>query len=101
MSAMSDNTKYPESVITKSRKGKTEVRRLLDCGKYARYDYLDPESGARAEEKEKLVLISGNMTEEYFIVPVKGGRRLMLPVESKGRRMVWDGEKAVEITPDE
>ncbi|RKY03541.1 hypothetical protein DRP77_05910 [Candidatus Poribacteria bacterium] len=89
---------FPEEVLTKSKKGKVEVRSLVDAGKFVRYEYLDPQTGSPTESKRKLVLIKGDgSTEEYFIIPLKDGRFLMIPTPSKGERMVWDGEKAVDI----
>jgi hypothetical protein len=89
--------KYPKEVLTVSKKGKVEVRSLVDRGRYIRYEYLDPETGRKTENKVKLVLI-GEKVEEYFMIPTKDGKRyLLLPLEPKGERMVWDGEKAVEL----
>ena len=90
---------FPESVLTKSKKGETEVRWLIDRGRFVRYRYVDP---ATAEEKDsgkiKLVLMpEGGVTQEFFIIPTKGGRSLLINAESKGERMVWDGEKAVGL----
>lgn len=89
---------YPEEVLTISKKGKVEVRNLLDRGRYVRYEYLDPKTGKRSENKIKIVLIGDEeKMEEYFIVPLKDDRKLMVPTESKGKRKLWDGEKAVEL----
>ncbi|MDY6985406.1 MAG: hypothetical protein SVE93_03250 [Candidatus Thermoplasmatota archaeon] len=87
---------YPEEVITESKKGKKEVRKLIDRGSFVRYEYIDPDTGERGESKIKLVL-KGKTVEEYFIIPVKGGRSLMLKAEEKGARKIWDGEKAVDL----
>jgi len=89
--------KYPEQVLTKSKKGKVEVRKLVDNGRFVRYEYIDPETGKLTQNKHKLLLIIGDRMEEFFIVPLKDGRYLMIPTETKGERMIWDGEKAVGI----
>ncbi|HID56765.1 TPA: hypothetical protein EYP37_09575 [Candidatus Poribacteria bacterium] len=89
--------RYPERVLTKSKKGKVEVRSLIDSGRFVRYEYIDPETGKLTQNKHKLLLITGDRMEEFFIVPLKDGRYLMIPTETKGERMVWDGEKAVGI----
>lgn len=89
--------KYPEEVLTKGKKGKIEVRKLIDRGSFTRYEYLDPESDERGENKVKLVLSSEDKTEEYFIIPMKDTRSLLIPVKGKGKRKVWDGEKAVDL----
>ena len=88
---------YPEQVLTKSKKGKVEVRKLIDSGRFVRYEYIDPETGKLTQNKYKLLLIIGDRMEEFFIVPLKDGRYLMIPTETKGERMVWDGEKAVGV----
>ncbi|RLF48992.1 MAG: hypothetical protein DRN20_03265 [Thermoplasmata archaeon] len=87
---------YPKDVLTISKKGKVEVRNLVDRGKFVMYEYLDPKTGKRSENKVKLVLL-GKEKKEFFLIPLKDGRYLCLPTEYKGRRQVWDGEKAVEI----
>ncbi|RLI85699.1 MAG: hypothetical protein DRO98_06560 [Archaeoglobales archaeon] len=90
---------YPQEVLAKSKKGKIEVRSLIDRGSYVRYEYLDPKTGERSEEKVKLILRreSGEM-EEYFIIPLKQeGRYLMLRTEAKGGRKVWNRGKVEDI----
>ncbi len=90
---------YPEEVITVSKKGKREVRALIDRGKYVRYEYLDPATGKRSENKVKLVLLSENgKQEEYFVIPLKQeGRFLLLRAETKPARKLWDREKAKAV----
>lgn len=89
---------YPEEVLTKSKKGKIEVRNLVDYGKFVRYDYLDPKTGKRSEDKVKIVLYNGEDYEEYFIIPLKQKNRfLMLQAEKKGPRKIWDGKEAREL----
>lgn len=85
---------YPEEVLTKSKKGKVEVRALIDHGRFVRYEYLDPETGERSENKVKIVLSNGEDYEEYFIIPLKQKNRfLLLKAEKKPNRKVWkDGE---------
>ena len=90
---------YPEEVLTRTKKGEVEVRALVDRGRYVRYRYLHPETGAPMEGgKVKLVLISeAATTEEYFIIPTKSRRDLLLPASEKGARKIWDGTRAVEL----
>lgn len=92
---------YPEEVITISKKGKREVRALIDRGKFVRYEYLDPETGEKSENKVKLVLLNekGDQ-EEYFIIPLKQRDRfLLLRAETKPPRKIWDRElkRAVDL----
>lgn len=88
--------RFPDEVLTKSKKGKVEARALIDKGEFFKYRYLDPNTGEESESKVKLVLL-GEKKEEYFIIPVKGNRFLLLPAEYKGMRKVWDGKKVLEI----
>ncbi|NPA76071.1 MAG: hypothetical protein GXO25_08345 [Euryarchaeota archaeon] len=85
---------YPEDVITTSKKGKKEVRKLVDYGKFVRYMYVDPNTGEKTENKTKLVLAHDGEYEEYFIIPLKQkGRFLLVPAEKKPNRKIWnDGE---------
>ncbi len=85
---------YPEEVLTKSKKGKIEVRSLIDSGKFVRYEYLDPKTGKRSENKVKIVLYNGKDYEEYFVIPLKQkNKSLLLNAERKADRKLWkDGE---------
>ncbi len=90
--------KYPEEVLTKSKKGKIEVRNLVDYGKFVRYEYLDPQTGERSENKVKIVLFNGKNYEEYFRIPLKQKNKfLMLKAEEKGPRKIWNGKDAIEL----
>jgi len=90
---------FPEDVLTKTRKGEIEVRSLIDRGRYVRYNYLHPDTGEPMEGgKVKLVLVSDDgATEEYFVIPTKSKRDLLIPAPEKGKRKVWDGGKAVDL----
>jgi hypothetical protein len=83
---------YPEEVLTTSKKGKLEVRSLIDRGTFVRYEYLDPKTGERTENKLKIVLQHEAGQKEYFIIPMKDKRKLVIPVEPKGPRKLWDGK---------
>jgi len=94
---------FPEDVLTRTKKGELEVRSLIDRGRFVRYNYLHPETGEPMERgKVKLVLISASgRTEEYFIIPTKSKRDLLIPASEKGSRKVWDGRRAVDMeSPD-
>ncbi len=89
---------YPQEVLTKSKKGKIEVRNLVDYGKFVRYEYLNPSTGERSENKMKIVLFNGEDYEEYFIIPLnQKNKYLMLKAEKKGPRKIWNGKEEVEI----
>lgn len=85
---------YPESVLTKSKKGNIEVRNLISRGKFVMYDYRDPKTFRQVEDKKvKLYLKDeeGNV-EEYYIIPLKAERSLMIKpkeLEEKERK-VWN-----------
>lgn len=90
---------FPDEVLTTTKKGETEVRSLIDRGRYVRYHYLHPDTGVPMEGgKVKLVLISeGGTTQEFFIIPTKSKRDLLLPAAEKGARKIWDGRQAVDL----
>jgi hypothetical protein len=92
-------TGFPEEVLTRTKKGEVEVRCLLDRGRYVRYNYVDPETGLPMEGgKVKLVFLSDSgHVEEYFIIPTKSKRGLLIPTAEKGDRMIWDGSRAVKL----
>ena len=91
--------KFPDEVLTTTKKGETEVRSLIDRGRYVRYRYLHPETGEPMEGgKVKLVLVSASgATEEFFVIPTKSHRDLLIPATEKGARKVWDGKQAVDL----
>ena len=91
--------KFPEEVLTRTKKGELTVRSLIDRGRYVRYNYLHPETGEPMEGgKVKLVLIPDRgTTAEYFIIPTRSKRDLLIPAAEKGARKVWDGTEAVEL----
>ncbi len=89
---------YPSEVLTTSKKGKVEVRSIIDRGEFVRYEYLDPESGQKSENKIKLVLKTEESTDEYFIIPMKDKRKLLIPVEPKGTRALWDEKSKKPIS---
>ena len=84
---------YPAEVLITSKKGKVEVRSLIDTGNFVRYQYLDPNTGEKTENKIKLVLKTRTGYEEFFIIPMKGNRNLLIPFESKGARKLWDSQR--------
>lgn len=90
---------FPDEVLTKTKKGEIEVRSLIDRGRYVRYHYLHPETGEPMEGgKVKLVLISeSGRAEEFFIIPTKSKRDLLLPAAEKGARKIWDGKQSIDL----
>ncbi len=90
---------FPDEVLTTTKKGEVEVRSLMDRGRYVRYNYLHPETGQPMEGgKVKLVLLSeSGATEEFFIIPTKSKRDLLIPAAEKGARKIWDGKRSVDL----
>ena len=90
---------FPDEVLTRTKKGETEVRSLIDRGRYVRYNYLHPDTGEPMEGgKVKLVLLSEDgRAEEFFVIPTKSHRDLLIPAAEKGARKVWDGKQAVDL----
>jgi len=86
--------KYPESVLTRNRKGGVEVRRLLSRGSFVKYDYILADSG-RVSEGGKFSIIlkpegEEGKEEHYFLIPMKGGRLMAIPEKSAKERKVWN-----------
>jgi len=90
---------FPDEVLTRTKKGEIEVRALLDRGRYVRYNYLHPETGEPMEGgKVKLVLIpEAGEPQEFFVIPTKSRRDLLISAPEKGERKVWDGRRAVDL----
>ncbi|MCD6368051.1 MAG: hypothetical protein J7L45_03120 [Candidatus Aenigmarchaeota archaeon] len=88
---------YPEEVLTRTKKGKIEARVLKDRGEFITYEYIDPKTNKK-ENKIKLIL-KGKEVKEFFIIPLKDGRSLLLPAEPKGKRKIWDPikNKTIEV----
>ena len=83
----------PETVLTKGKGGKLEVRAVDSRGSYVMCKYLDPETMQPADKKRKLMLKNQNGTIlEYFIIPLKDPKRaLLLTAESEEKeRQIWN-----------
>jgi hypothetical protein len=93
-----DIMKYPDSVLTKNRKGETEVRLLIDKGRFVRYTYVYPD-GRKAEDGKISIILTNEKEGQthYFLIPTQGGRYLtVIPKDDKEKRKIWDGKKEVE-----
>ncbi|TLZ46297.1 MAG: hypothetical protein E6K19_01120 [Methanobacteriota archaeon] len=90
---------FPDEVLTRTKRGEIEVRSLVDRGRYVRYRYVHPETGEPMEGgKLKLVLQADTgRTEEYFLIPTKSKRDLLIPATEKGDRKIWDGTRSVDL----
>jgi hypothetical protein len=83
---------YPESVITKDKKGNKEVRLLVDKGQFVRYQYMDPKTGKIVEKgKSSIILKTAEKEEHFYIIPIKKGRALVIfPKSEVKQRKVWN-----------
>jgi len=96
---------FPESVMTRSKKGKLEIRTLESRGSYVIWKYLDPKTLEPANKKKKLMLRSesGELVE-YFIVPLNDPSRAMLITShpDEKERQIWNKSEqtAEEIWPE-
>ena len=96
---------FPETVLTKGKKGKLEVRGLDHRGHYVMCKYLDPKTAKLADTKRKLTLKDEEgRIFEYFIIPLKDPRRaLLISAETEEKdRQVWNDKnrKAEEMWRD-
>jgi hypothetical protein len=83
---------FPETVLTKGKKGKLEVRSLEHRGTYVMCKYLDPETMKPTDTKRKLTLKDEEgKVLEYFIIPLKDSKRsLLISAETEEKdRQVW------------
>ena len=84
---------FPETVLTKDKKGKLEIRSLDHRGRYVMCKYLDPKTMKPADTKRKLTLRDEEgVVHEYFIIPLKDPKRaLLISAESEEKeRQLWN-----------
>jgi hypothetical protein len=85
----------PETVLTKGKGGKLEVRGLDSRGRYVICKYLEPKTMKLADRKRKLILRDDDgKIVEYFIIPLRDPKRALLissETEEKDRE-VWNEE---------
>ena len=85
--------KIPDTVLTKSKGGRLEVRALDSRGSYVMCKYLDAMTMKPADQKRKLTLKGDDgQVVEYFIIPLKGAKRsLLVTAETEEKeRQVWN-----------
>jgi hypothetical protein len=88
-------SKYPETVLTKDRKGNIEVRNLVSRGEFVMYDYRDLETFKQVESSKKKICLKdeNGQVSEYYIIPLKAENRSLLIKPDKPEekvRKVWD-----------
>lgn len=90
---------YPESVLTKDRKGNIEVRVLVDKGQYVRYQYMDPKTGKIVEKSKTSIILKNKegKEEHLYIIPLQPNKALLIkPSSGEKSRKVWNKEKKKE-----
>ena len=88
--------KYPEEVLTTDRRGNIEVRNLISEGRFIMYDYRDPKTFRQLENnKLKLYLKDEEGKKGFYLIPLKGGRYLMIEAkqDKHPERKVWNEKK--------
>jgi hypothetical protein len=92
---------FPDTVITKGKRGTSEIRTLDSRGRFVICKYLDPKTLKPADPKRKLMLrLENGKVEEYFIVPLKNSRALLISGKSDEKeRQIWNetSKRAEEI----
>ncbi|MCX8190982.1 MAG: hypothetical protein N3D78_02260 [Candidatus Aenigmarchaeota archaeon] len=87
---------FPEDVLTKSKKGRAEVRNLIARGEFVWYDYRDPESFEKVESgKSRLFLKDEDGTVySFFVIPMReSGRYLLIKAEADEEKKIWNEKK--------
>jgi hypothetical protein len=91
---------YPETVLTKDKKGNLEVRNFISRGQFVMYDYRDTKTFKQVESSKRKIYLKdkeGKITE-YYIIPLKIGNRSLLITSDKAEekvRKVWN-DKAMK-----
>jgi hypothetical protein len=84
---------FPDTVLTKGKGGKIELRSLDSRGSYVMYKYLNPKTMKLADQKRKLMLKDQDgRVLEYFIIPLKDlNRSLMIVAKGEEKeRQIWN-----------
>ena len=92
---------YPETVLTKDKKGNQEIRNLVSRGQFVIYDYRDIKTFKQVESNKKKIYLKdeNGQISEYYIIPLKTGNRALLitpeKLEEKPRK-VWNEKSKKE-----
>lgn len=93
--------KYPEEVLTTSKKGKKEARILKERGSYTIYGYKELGTGKLDKKYNITLKKEDNSMEQYFVIPMQqSGRALMIhgkdtTAEVKAKKLWSEKEKKV------
>jgi len=82
---------FPDTVIATGKRGRAEIRALDSKGRFVICKYLDPKT-LEPDPKRKLMLrLENGKVEEYFIVPLKNSRALLVASKSgEKERQIWN-----------
>jgi len=86
---------YTEEVLTKTKKGKIEVRNLIARGKFVWYDYRDPKTFKNVENGKSRIFLKDEEGKvlSYFVIPLKDGKLLLIEAEKVEDKKVWNDRK--------
>ena len=92
---------YPETVLTKDKKGDQEIRNLVSRGQFVMYDYRDIKTFKQVESNKKKIYLKdeNGQISEYYIIPLKTGNRSLLIIPEKieeKHRKVWNEKNKKE-----
>jgi len=91
-------TEYSETVLTKDKKGKIEVRNLISRGQFVTYDYREPKTFKTVGKKKICLKDEEGKITEYFIIPLKTSNRslLILDESENKKRKIWNDKTKKE-----
>jgi len=88
-------SKFPDAVLTKTKRGKILVRNLLGRGKFVWYDYRNPENFEKEENGKIRIFLKDNNGKvySYFLIPLKNKRFLAIEANSSEDKILWNDSK--------
>jgi hypothetical protein len=90
--------KFSDAVLTKAKGGRIELRAVDSREEYVLCKYLDTKTLRPADKKKKLCLRDkDDSIQEYFIIPLKDKRSLLVASGKKEKNAkVWNERKKKE-----
>lgn len=86
----------PQEAITKTKKGKEEVRWLVARGKFAWYEYRDAKNLKFAGKSRIFLKDEEGNIKSLFLIPLKDGRMIALEADKDDSKKVWN-EKTKKV----
>ena len=84
---------FPESVLTKDRRGSKEVRNLISKGQFVLYEYRDPKDFSLLKNGARKLYLKENEGKVlgYMIIPLKANKSLMVaPDKLELDKRIWN-----------